>query len=411
MIKLRILLIIIVLSSCKNKETREVQTTYVRSGTFTEELTEEGTLKAVNSITIAAPMLSYRFGSLKITNIVSDGSEVQKGDTLIVFDLSEIKKAIIENEQRLVIGEAELEKLKATQESAISDLEADLEISKISREISRINFEQSAYESDITRKEIGLRLENADIALKRAQEQIDNRKKINQEELSQKEISIRQLQSILTDAENAVSSLYVVSPAHGIAILEQNWMTRLKYQAGEQPYSGTKLIELPDLSAMMAEIKVNEVDVSKVLPGMDVTIITDAYSDLRYEGKVVSIANLAQNKDSNSKIKVFPVVISIQGTSDKLMPGLSASCKIKVREVPDVLYIPIDALFRDQGLEFVYVKTNTGYRRQDVKTGMSNTDYVVITEGLKGDEELALMNPFIEKKNGSGKTAAISPKQ
>jgi multidrug efflux pump subunit AcrA (membrane-fusion protein) len=188
-------------------------------------------------------------------------------------------------------------------------------------------------------------------------------------------------------------------------------MTNQKYQAGEQPYSGTKLIELPDLSAMMAEIKVNEVDVSKVLPGMDVTIITDAYSDLRYEGKVVSIANLAQNKDSNSKIKVFPVVISIQGTSDKLMPGLSASCKIKVREVPDVLYIPIDALFRDQGLEFVYVKTNTGYRRQDVKTGMSNTDYVVITEGLKGDEELALMNPFIEKKNGSGKTAAISPKQ
>ena len=411
MIKLRILLIIIVLSSCKNKETREVQTTYVRSGTFTEELTEEGTLKAVNSITIAAPMLSYRFGSLKITNIVSDGSEVQKGDTLIVFDLSEIKKAIIENEQRLVIGEAELEKLKATQESAISDLEADLEISKISREISRINFEQSAYESDITRKEIGLRLENADIALKRAQEQIDNRKKINQEELFQKNISIKQLQSILNDAENAVSSLYVVSPAPGIAILEHNWMTNQKYQAGEQPYSGTKLIELPDLSAMMAEIKVNEVDVSKVLPGMDVTIITDAYSDLRYEGKVVSIANLAQNKDSNSKIKVFPVVISIQGTSDKLMPGLSASCKIKVREVPDVLYIPIDALFRDQGLEFVYVKTNTGYRRQDVKTGMSNTDYVVITEGLKGDEELALMNPFIEKKNGSGKTAAISPKQ
>ena len=406
MINLRILLVLIVLSSCKNKETREVQTTFVRSGTFTEELTEEGTLKAVNSITIAAPMLSYRFGSLKITNIVSDGSEVQKGDTLIVFDLSEIKKAILDNEQRLVIGEAEMEKLKATQESAISDLEADLEISKISREISRINFEQSAYESDITRKEIGLRLENADIALKRAQEQIDNRKKINQEELSQKNISINQLQTILDDAENAVSSLYVVSPAHGIAILEQNWMSAQKYQAGEQPYSGTKLIELPDLSAMMAEIKVNEVDVSKILPGMEVTIITDAYSDQKYEGTVQSIANLAQNKDNTSKIKVFPVVIKINGTSDKLMPGLTASCKVKIREIPDVLYVPMEALFREQGIEFVYVKTSTGYRRQDVKTDVSNTDYVVITDGLKGDEELALMNPFVEKKEDSGKTAA-----
>ena len=220
--------------------------------------------------------------------------------------------------------------------------------------------------------------------------------------MSQKNISIKQLQTILDDAENAISSLYVVSPAHGIAILEHNWMSGQKYQAGEQPYSGTKLIELPDLSAMMAEIKVNEVDVSKILPGMEVAIITDAYSDQKYEGTVESIANLAQNKDNNSRIKVFPVVITINGTSDKLMPGLTASCKIKVREIPEVMYIPMEALFREQGIEFVYVKTSTGYRRQDVKTDVSNTDYVIITEGLKGDEELALMNPFLEKKEDPG---------
>jgi HlyD family secretion protein len=393
--KLSILLLLLVVFACKNKEVREVQTTHVRSGTFTEELTEEGTLRAVNSISINAPSISYRYGGLKLTYIVEDGKEVRTGDTLMIFDLSEIMRAIADNEQGLVIANAELEKLIATQQSAISDLEADMEIARISREISKLNFEQSVFESDITRKEIALRLENADIALERAREQIENRKRINHEDLTQKKLSIKQLQDILDDARNSVSSLFVTSPANGIAIIEQNWMTQQKWQIGEQPYSGTKLIELPDLDEMLAEIKINEVDVSKILPGMEVTLITDAYSDMVYRGKVGSIANLAQNKDNNSKIKVFPVGIKISGTSDNLLPGLTASCKIRIQEIPDVLYIPLEALFRDQADEFVYVKTNSGFRKQNVKTGATNTDFKVVTEGLNGDEELAMSDPQI----------------
>jgi HlyD family secretion protein len=398
MARLRILLFSLFIFSCKSKELSEIQTTLVRSGIFTEELIEEGTLRAVNSISITAPVISYRYGGLKITSIVADGKEVHKGDTLMGFDLSEIRKAIVDNEQRLVIANAELEKIIATQQSAIADLEADMEIARINREISKINFEQSVYESDITKKEIALRLENADIALQRSREQIENRKRINQEDLFQKHLSIKQLQAILDEAHVSANNLFVISPANGIAILEQNFMTQQKWQIGEQPYSGTKLIELPDLDEMMAEIRINEVDVSKILPGMEVTIVTDAYADTTYRGRVTSIANLAQNKDSNSKIKVFPVRINISGASDKLLPGLTVSCKIKIKEIPDVLYIPLESLFREMADEFVYVKTSSGFRRQEVKTGASNTDYAVITEGLTGDEELALTDPFIIKQ-------------
>lgn len=396
MIRISIFLLLLSMAvACKNKKFREVQTTHVRSGTFTEELTEGGTLKAVNSISINAPVISFRFGGLKITSLVEDGKEVSKGDTLIVFDLSEIQKAIVDNEQRLVVANAELEKMVTTQESAVADLEADMEIARISHEISRLNFEQSVHESEITKKEIALRLENADIALARAKERIENRKRINQEDVFQKKISIQQLQNILDDARISASNLFVESPANGIAILEQNWMTQQKWQVGEQPYSGTKLIELPDLAAMMAEIKINEVDVSKILPGMEVVIVTDAYSDKSFKGHVTSIANLAQNKDNQSRIKVFPVGITISGSSEDLLPGLTVSCKIKIQEIHDVLYIPLESMFREAASEFVYVKSGSGFRRQEVKTGASNTDYIVVTEGLTGDEELALADPSI----------------
>ena len=160
-----ILLFCLGLTACKGKVVQEVQTTLVKRGTFSEELTEEGTVRAVNSINITAPNISYRYGNLKITSLVNDGKEVDKGDTVIIFDPSEIKKAIITSQQQLEIANAEFEKLKATQQSEIEDLESDLEISRISQEISKINFEQAVYESDVTKKEINLKLETANIAL------------------------------------------------------------------------------------------------------------------------------------------------------------------------------------------------------------------------------------------------------
>ncbi len=65
---------------------------------------------------------------MKIAKIVEDGEEVEKGDTIMIFDPSEIKRAIIQAEQQLEIAKAEYEKLKSTQQSEIEDLEADLEL-------------------------------------------------------------------------------------------------------------------------------------------------------------------------------------------------------------------------------------------------------------------------------------------
>ena len=203
---------------------------------------------------------------------------------------------------------------------------------------------------------------------------------------------------VLNDANSSVKSLFVVSPAPGIAIIETNWMTRQKWLVSDQPYAGTKLIELPDLNEMMAEVKINEVDISKVLPGMKVIITPDAYSDTTYLGKVVNVANLAQNKDNNTKIKIFPVEIRIDGKPENLMPGLTVSCKIIINEISDTIYIPLESVFKDQGKDFVYVKTNSGFRRRDIKVGATNTDYAIVTEGLTEQEELALTDPFINKE-------------
>jgi len=393
--------------SCKTGGSQDVQTTLVEKGTFTDELIEEGVLRAVNSILIGAPRISYRYGGLKIASIVEDGSEVDKGDTLIIFDPSEIKKAIIDIEQRLEIQKAELDKLVATQKSEIEELEADLKIARIDLEISRINFEQSVHEAEITKKEIQLKLENARLALERAGEQIENKKKIHKVDLFQKNINIGQMQEQLKEANETIDRLFVVSPARGIAILERNWMSGQKWQEGDQPYSGSKLIELPDLDEMMADVKINEVDALKITKGMPVTITPDAFSDTSYTGEITWMANLAQKKDWDSNIKVFPIGIAIPESNENLMPGLTVSCKIRISEQTDALLIPLDAVFQDEYGEYVYVKTVSGFKRRDIRVSRYNSDFACIEAGLEEHEEIALTDPFLkkmeEKENGSSK--------
>jgi HlyD family secretion protein len=411
MIRRIILLLFIILVSCKGKKASDIQVTTVKRGTFTEELTEQGTVAAVNSISVTAPAISYRYGSLKIAKIVEDGDVVSKGDTIMIFDPSEIKRAIIQAEQQLEIATAEYEKLKSTQQSELEDLEADLELARISQQISKINFETSVYEPEVTKTEIRLKLESATIALNRAMEQIENKKIIHKEDLIQKSLTMKQLKSTLADATSSMNNLFVVSPDKGITIKEENWNTGQKWAVGDQPYSGSKIIELPDLSEMRAEVKINEVDVSKILPDQRVEIRPDAYSDSVYTGKVESVANLAQNKDYKSKIKIFPIQIRISGQSKTLLPGLTVSCKIIVSEIAGVLFIPLESLFREQGMEYVYLKSGSGFKRRDIKTGAINSDFAIVTEGLGENDVIALSDPFLKKEevkekplNGNSKT-------
>ncbi len=396
--KLLIICVIFGFVACNSNNTTDIPTTEVRRGTFVEEITEEGSVRAINNTSITTPKISYRYGTMKISSIVEDGTEVHTGDTLIVFNPAELKKAIIDAEQQLEIANAEYEKMKATQESEIEDHEADLEITEISYQISEIKYTNAEYESDITKREIKLQLETAEIALNRAREQIDNKKKIHKEELFQKQLSMNQLRTKLKDARESLNNLFVASPSNGIAIVRDNYMTRQKWRAGDEPHTGYPIISLPDLSSMMVDLKINEVEVSKIKLGLPVKVKSDAFSDTIYNGTINYIANLAQPKDRNGKIKVFPVTVLIEGTETGLLPGLTVSCTIKTNEIQDILFIPIECVFVEAGQTFAYVKTGSSFDRQNIIVSERNTDFAVIIDGLSEGDELALIDPFFNKQ-------------
>ena len=387
--------------ACNSKETEQVPYTKVERGTFYVDIYEVGEIEAVNSTNISSPNISWRYGNLKITQIVKDGTEVNKGDTLIVFDPSEVNKGIVEAEGSLEISRAELEKLMAQHESDLEELNADFEISKLAHQISKIRFESAVYESDISKKEIQLNLEKADIALGRAKEQIDNRIKIQREEVKQKNLSIEQNLSRLNEAQETLSMLFLISPSPGIAIISLNWSSGNKFQIGDQCWSGFPLIQLPDLTSLKATAKINEVDIAKISKGLNVEIKPDAFSDSIFTGRVNAVANLAVNKSKESRAKVFPVEILINETNKNLLPGLTVSCRLIIDQIDDVLYVPIEAVNAEGDKSFVYKKSGSGYNKVEVEVGTSNSDYTIITKGLSEKDEVALSLPFEEEESNA----------
>ena len=407
-----IFFVLLPLLGCHTRYKDEIETYTVKRGNFISAVTETGELEAVNSETITAPNISWRFGTMKITKIVDDGTQVKKGDVVVEFDIAEVQKGIDDAIAELEIAKAEYRKAKATNNSKIEELSFELEKSKIQYEISKLKLEQAVFEAEIDRKKIELDLEKAAINLDKAEQEIENQKSINNEEESKLDLKVTQVQAKLAEARETLEKFTVKASADGIAIIKKSWITREKYQIDDQVWSGWPLIGLPDLSTMQAKAQINEVDIAKIDTAQAAKISLDAYPDSSYKATVVDISSLARSKEKNSKVKVFDVIVLLSDNNPKLMPGMTVSCEITINTIQDTIFIPLEALFHKEGANIVYLRQGDKFKAQNVKIGFENDDFVLITEGLKKDDKIALTDPTllqdrgksIKKQNGSQKT-------
>lgn len=402
-------IIILLIASCQSGFDVVVETYTVGKADFVHSITETGELEAITSVTISAPSIGWRMGSLKITKLVEDGKHVEEGEILIEFDKTEVQKNIDDANAELEIAKAELRKAMANHQSQIEELMADLEKSKLQHRISQLNLESASFEAEIERKQIELDLENAAIDLERAEEKIENQKSVNREEISKLELKVRQVQNKLDEAEETLTILTVTAPSQGIAIIKKNWMSDEKFQVDDQPWRGMPLIGLPDLSAMKAIVQINEVDIAKIDTTQEAVVRLDAYPDTSFHGRISEIATLARNKERGSKVKVFDATILLDGNSKKLIPGMTVSGEIIVERIPDTLFIPLEALFRQESETFVYQKKGSNFIKQNVSPGQENQDYVIITQGLNIGDEVALTNPMeVQLKKEESKSSKES---
>jgi hypothetical protein len=109
------------------------------------------------------------------------------------------------------------------------------------------------------------------------------------------------------------------------------------------------------------------------------------------KGEVVSVANMGQLMP-NSDAKVFEVKIKVSGSDPELKPAMTTSNTIQTTILDSVLYLPIESVFSNDSMSFVYV---SGEKRicQIVEPGDKNENYVVIRQGLSEGQSVLLNQP------------------
>ena len=141
----------------------------------------------------------------------------------------------------------------------------------------------------------------------------------------------------------------------------------------------------PD-TTMAITISVDEMDILSLSEGQEATVTIDSIGEDSYEGVVAEVSTTAS---SDSGVTSYSATIHIDKT-EEMLSGMSASVVITIEGNDNALLIPVDALHQTSATAYVYTEydESTGQfsGMQEVTIGLSNSNYVEITDGLsEGD--------------------------
>ncbi len=167
-------------------------------------------------------------------------------------------------------------------------------------------------------------------------------------------------------------------------------------QVGHQVRPNDLLIILPDTSRMMAEVRVHESLAGRVRRGQPATIRVDAAGNETYSGRVESVGVLAESggwRDPNRR--EYTVRVSIEGANPDgiLKPSMRAEAELQLGRVEDALSVPIQAVFSDGPVRFVYVPRGNRFARVPVAVGRRSNAFAEITGGIREGERVLIVEP------------------
>lgn len=197
--------------------------------------------------------------------------------------------------------------------------------------------------------------------------------------------SVKDAQLSLENQYETLEDYTIKSPIKGTVIEK-------KKKAGDTIDSNAELCTIYDLSYLKMTMNIDELDISKVKVGQEVTVTADAVQGQTFKGKVTKI-NMAGT--TTNGVTTYPVEVQIEDT-EGLLPGMNVSTEIIVNQVEDVVAIPVGAVVRGDKVLVKTGNTSTddptvpaGYEYVNVETGVSNDQYVEIKSGINEGDEIA----------------------
>ncbi len=377
----------------------EVPVAKVRRGDFVISVKTRGEIRSVHSEILTAPQVP----DPRIVRLAESGRPIKKGDVVVEFDGAQQEQTYLEKTTSVRTADSEIVQTKASHRIVTEQDSMNLMTSQYNLERSKLDASKaevvSAIEGAKSRIDVGI----SEGELGQVKTTMSAHKTTQQADLDRLE---QKKDKTVRDADRTkgyLSKMLLRAPNDGIVNLLPNFRASGSFgsspppfKEGDRAWTGAAIAEIPDLTNMRIDLKLEEVDRGKMKIGQIVKVRVDAIADRELTAVLEWISPIAAVNFRGMGLteKTFPARATLKNLDPRLRPGMSATAEVVIESEPDTLLIPVRASFLNKGKPAVYVQNGQQFPIRNIGVGKRNDTDMVVTRGLKEGELVTLENPI-----------------
>lgn len=207
------------------------------------------------------------------------------------------------------------------------------------------------------------------------------------------ETNLKNINLTLENLNNQLTTMkknledYLISAQINGTIINQN------VNVGDMVMVGTLLTSIAEKETMEFKVPIDELDIEKISYDKEVRVTIDALGETKENPLVGKITDIPYEGIMTDGITAYYVTIQLVG-NDKMKISMNAKADIVIESAKDVLYIPLEALVKEDDKRYVDVLLADGItiERREVETGASNMTNIEIKSGLEEGEKVIIQS-------------------
>lgn len=294
---------------------------------------------------------------------------------------------ILQTQANLVIAKQDLEKAEANYRSFRNKPDGDsnkaqalLTLTNARQKVTDLTVQANWYTGKAT--EIDAEKYRADLAVAEAQ-LADAQREIDRLINGPSADDIAAAEARVAAAQSTLDQSKVIAPFNGV-------VTQANPVAGDLVTPSILAFRIDDLSHLLIDLEISEVDINSVAVGQPVSITFDAVQGKTYTGQV---SQVNQAGDDQSGAVNFTVTVELTDADELVKPGMTAAVTISVKELQDALLVPNRAVRVIDGQRMVYILKDGVPTAIEVRLGATSDSNSEVVGGDLKEGDLIVLNP------------------
>jgi multidrug resistance efflux pump len=389
------LVLVLALAGC-GKRTGELQFVDVKRDDLVIGVEVSGELAAVDSTDIHPPSVG-QIWSLKIAQIPSEGDDVKQGEPLVAFDPSEVMRELETMQNEADAAQKKLEQKR--DDAALARRDDALKVAEAESALKKASLKAEGSPDLVAVVDLQsekLDEENQKLVLAGAKFHAEQTKRSDEQEIAQLNEKATYAKHRAEVLRASLPGMQVMSPRDGTIVIPADWQGN-KMKVGDSAWRGQVVLQVVGLAKMQGKGIVDEVDVAKVATKQLVTLRLDALPDVKLTGSVEQIEKSVGAKSNTDPSRVAKLVLALDKTTVPLRPGMRFRGQVESEKLPQVVQVPVEAVFVTADGPVAYRKQGAGVDKVKLVLGKRSATAIEVKSGLAPGDRVSRVDPGVAK--------------